>query len=74
MTDDDFAPLVTRGDAKIDYRRYARARERDNPNSRHLPSPWHSRFMKLLPSLAHGPEQAAIYRQKSLNRSGASSV
>ena len=74
MTDDDFAPLVTRGDAKIDYRRYARARERDNPNSRHLPSPWHSRFMILLPSLAHGPEQAAIYRQKSLNRSRASSV
>src|SRR5215831_12716311 len=31
--------LVTRGDAKIDYRRFARACERDNPNSRHLPSP-----------------------------------
>jgi len=30
--------------------------------------------MILLPSLAHGPEQTAIYRQKSLNRSGASSV
>ena len=34
-----FSRLVTRGDAKIDYRRYARAREEDNPNSRHLPSP-----------------------------------
>jgi hypothetical protein len=31
--------LVTRGDAKIDYRRHARARERDNRFSRHLPPP-----------------------------------
>jgi len=36
--------LVTRGDAKMDYRRFARACERDNPNSRHLPSPCHSRL------------------------------
>jgi hypothetical protein len=31
--------LVTRGDAKIDYRRYARACERYNRFTRHLPSP-----------------------------------
>ena len=30
---------VTRGDAKLDYRRFARACERDSPNSCHLPSP-----------------------------------
>jgi hypothetical protein len=34
---------VTRGDAKIDYRRHARACERYNRFSRHLPSPIISR-------------------------------
>jgi hypothetical protein len=35
--------LVTRGGAKIDYRRHARACERYNRFSRHLPSPGVSR-------------------------------
>ena len=54
-------PLVTRGDAKIDYRRFARACERYNLFSRHLPSPrfalsempetkcWRCRKRELLP-------------------------
>src|SRR5262249_37597007 len=59
--------LVTRGDAKIDYRRHARARERYNQFSRHLPSLWHSRLMTLLPSLAQIPTLEGCHaRWKSL--------
>src|SRR5262249_5229558 len=39
--------LVTRGDAKIDYRRHARACERYNRFSRHLPSPGICRYDNL---------------------------
>src|SRR6516162_4448947 len=59
--------LVTRGDAKIDYRRFARACERDNPNSRHRQHcgerrghqrhEWHGRAAPIWPAWLRLPER-----------------